>query len=81
MKTIEYIKTLSDSQIEIAFIVLGVYFNKRQTVNNQSNSFKELAGEGKKILKEEDIEFIYNDFTVYQIKELLRIEMYKRGIE
>lgn len=79
MKTVETIKKLSDKQIEIAFITLGVYFSKNHKINKQPNEFKSLSKEGIRVLNSEEI--IFNDeLNVCNLKDLLKIEMFKRGI-
>ena len=80
MKTIEQIRTMTDVQIEISFITLGVFFNKHERINNQSKSFESLSKEGIIALKNEGVEF-NDEFTICQLKDLLKVEMLKRGIE
>lgn len=80
MKTTEFIKKLTDSQLEIAFIILGVYFNKNDYLNKPSESFINLSFEGNKALKDSGIA-LSNNYTVNQLKDLIKIEMFKRGIK
>ena len=80
METIETIKNLSDKQIEIAFITLGVFFNKADFIGKPSEGFEALSNEGIVALLDIDINF-KQEFTVGQIKDLLKVEMLKRGIQ
>ena len=80
MTTIEQIRKMTDVQIEISFITLGVFFNKSERINNQSKPFESLSKEGIIALKNEGIEF-NDEFTISQLKDLLKVEMLKRGIE
>lgn len=79
MNTIETIRSLTDTQIEVSFILLGVYFNKNETVSKQSEMFTELADQGNVALKNEGVIF-GDEFNVWQIRDLLKVEMLKRGI-
>jgi hypothetical protein len=80
MRTTEFIKKLSDRQLEIAFITLGVYFNKYEYLNTQYDSFEGIALEGMEVFKQESIT-LSNEFKVFQLMDLIKVEMFKRGIE
>lgn len=66
------LRKLEDSQLHLVIYILEVYFNKSESIGDSSE-------EGKKLLKEQNLNFPEGKILVKDIEKLIKSEIQRRG--